>query len=321
MKHPNIKKENLFFTTAILVGVIAIVGLFYYLSLTKEYVSEMQNVEFFVSHDPFKDISLEGQGVYVYDIGEERAIYSQNPGEKLPLASITKVMTALVAIENIPSTESIAILPEDLRTEGESGLIPYENWSVRDLIDFTLIVSSNDAAEALRRAGDSFTSKKGQTFVEAMNAKAKQIGMNQSVFYNPTGLDETSELAGAYSTARDVLKLFDFLFANYPFLIKESALGEKSLTSFSGVNHTAVNTNLLANTLPNLIASKTGFTDLAGGNLAVIVEPIQNHPVIIVVLGSSKDGRFSDVLTLHDRSKSYINAENKISAFRDKVGI
>lgn len=309
-------KERIFLFSAIFLAVIFLIGAFYYLSSTKTYVRNIRKDTLRIAYDPFEDMEIEGQSAYVYDIKNQNVLFSKNHDVKLPLASITKVMTSLVAMENLPPSDTVTILPTDLFTEGESGLIPYEVWKARDLIDFTLIVSSNDGAEALRRSAEAVTqSKRGESFIETMNSRAREIGMTGSVFYNPTGLDEGPSRAGAYSTAEDVSALFGFILANYPFLVEESAVAEETFTSFSGYSHWASNTNLLARTIPDLIASKTGFTDLAGGNLAIIAEPEENRPVIIVVLASSLDGRFADVGTLYKRASLYVSAERKIAEF------
>lgn len=316
MKTMGLNKDRLFLITAITLTVAFLVGSFVYLGDTRQYVKDISDSPLLVSFDPFKEVSIEGKSAYVYDTKNKKNIYSLNSEESLPLASITKVMTAFAALESIPGTEVVTIMPQDLWTEGESGLIPYEVWKVRDLIDFTLIVSSNDGAEALRRTGDQFAlEKNNQTFIEMMNVRAKEIGMSDSVFYNPTGLDENLSKAGSYSTAKDVGTLFSFLLSNYPFLIEESARAEEVLASLSGLSHIAVNTNRLTGTIPDLVASKTGFTDLAGGNLAVVVEPEEGRQVIIVVLASTLEGRFDDVKLLYDKVRLYLSAEKKIQDF------
>ncbi|MEK9209363.1 MAG: serine hydrolase, partial [Patescibacteria group bacterium] len=97
----------------------------------------------------FEDINLEAKSVYVFDVKENREIFSLNAEEKLPLASLTKLMTAIVAEENIPSYVLIPISKNAIAREGDSGLTVEERWPVFDLIDVMLISSSNDAAYAL----------------------------------------------------------------------------------------------------------------------------------------------------------------------------
>lgn len=313
-------KDRLYLFLAITLTVAFLVGSILYLRDTRNYVEEVSETPLLITYDPFREVLIEGDSAYVYDVKNRRSIHSLNPTATLPLASITKIMTAFVALENIPSTETITIMPQDLGTEGGSGLIPYEAWRVGDLIDFTLIVSSNDGAEALRRVGNQYTlERNGQTFIETMNSRAKEIGMEDSVFYNPTGLDQDLSRAGSYSNARDVSTMFNFLLSNYPFLIEESAHAEETFTSISGISHVARNTNRLTETIPDLIASKTGFTDLAGGNLAVVVEPESGRPIIIVVLASSLEGRFSDVNSLYHRTKLYLSAEKKVEDFLEEI--
>jgi D-alanyl-D-alanine carboxypeptidase (penicillin-binding protein 5/6) len=115
---------------------------------------------------------------------------------------------------------------------------------------------------------------------------------------NPTGLDISAEEAGAYGTARDVSFLLEYIVKNHPAILEPTKSNKTLLYNTVGGFHEAKNTNNIVNQIPNLIGSKTGYTDLAGGNLTVVLDIGFNHPVIITVLGSTIDGRFSDVSKL-----------------------
>ena len=127
-----------------------------------------------------------------------------------------------------------------------------------------------------------------------MNRKAQELNLSQTYFLNPTGLDMSEHLAGSYGSAKDVADLISYIFRNYPSITE--------ITQYDSVNVNSrnfSNTNKLVNKLSRLLSGKTGFSDLAGGNLAVITDIGFNRPVAIVVLGSSREGRFDDVEKLH----------------------
>ena len=84
-----------------------------------------------------------------------------------------------------------------------------------------------------------------------------------------------------------------------------------TVRSKEGFEHHLRNTNQIVNSLPNIVGSKTGFTEVAGGNLAVVIDPALNTPVVIVVLGSSKDGRFKDVERLTNATLDYLTLQDQ----------
>lgn len=209
---------------------------------------------------PFKEIKLEAKSAYVFDLVKNETIFEMNADTSLPLASLTKIMTAIVALENTSPDQ--------------------------DLLSVMLISSSNDAAAALSA---------GSGFVPLMNKKAEELDLGQTSFLNTTGLDVSVESAGAYGSARDVTKLMEYFVKNYPKVAE--------VTRYESVNINSQifkNTDKLAERLPGIIAGKTGSTDLAGGNLAVVIDIGLGHPVIIVVLGSTEEGRFEDVEDLYE---------------------
>ena len=99
--------------------------------------------------DPFEKLTLEAKAVYVWDVNKKEILHARNSEAQLPLASVTKLMTALVADEILPETTVVSINREALSSEGDTGLFVEEKWDLNDLLDFTLLVSSNDGASAL----------------------------------------------------------------------------------------------------------------------------------------------------------------------------
>jgi D-alanyl-D-alanine carboxypeptidase len=239
----------------------------------------------------FTNVSLQAKSAYVWDIKKQKALFAKNADSVLPLASITKIMTADVASELLSATSTISISASDLAQEGDSGLLLNERWTFRKLIDFTLAVSSNDGASAI-------ASTASPNFIEKMNEKAKSLGLSSMRFYNPTGLDESITQSGAYGSASDVAKLFSYTLQTHPEIFSATRTARFTTSSIDKINHTAVNTDAEINNIPGIIGSKTGFSDLAGGNLAIVYDAGVNYPIIIVVLGSTYDGRFSDMTAL-----------------------
>jgi D-alanyl-D-alanine carboxypeptidase len=287
----------------------------------KEVLRQQQRAE---AEMLFTESQLAARSAYVYDVNTKRALFRKNAVDKLGIASVTKTMTALAAYETIGKEALVQINWTHLLTEGESSLISGEYFRMKDLVDFMMVSSSNDSATAiaqetgaylLRERGDTGLTPE-QTFVAEMNALAVKLGMEQTSFNNPTGLDENFETTlGAISSARDIALLFQYILETYPGLLEATHEPSLRITSKGGYVHNITNTNEIVTTLPNALASKTGYTIQAGGNLAVTIDPGLNNPIIIVVLGSTKDGRFTDVKTLSDATLAYFA---KMASFDSK---
>ncbi len=250
--------------------------------------------------DEFRDINLVAKSAYVYDIAKGEVLYSKNKNAQLPLASVTKIMTALVATE-LAESDTISISRNTLLPEGDSGLLIGDMWDMKEIIDLTLISSSNDGARALASVAGLGLNPEGVTFVDYMNKKAIELGMTQSFFLNESGLDENDVFAGSYGSAEDIGKLLSYVYENNYNLMNATTQKEIILYSGAGV-YDVENTNKITDNIPGLMASKTGFTDLAGGNLAIIFEAGPIRPIAVVVLGSTIDGRFDDIEKLVDAS-------------------
>jgi len=277
--------------------------------------------------DPFRDLDITAQAIYIYDVRNDKVIFEKNGNMQLPLASVTKLMTAIIASESVPEHVVITITPDSLAKEGDTGLFVDEEWDVKDLIEYTLLVSSNDGAYALASvAGANIKYSQLDTevasdtriqthapkdeamespFISEMNTHALELGLKQTYFLNESGLDIDASHAGAYGSARDMAHLMAYIIEMYPELL--SATRNESLVYESGSNltHVAMNTNPLVNQIPGLLASKTGYTELAGGNLVVALDVGPAYPVVISVLGSGFNERFSDVRTLSDAVLEY----------------
>lgn len=225
-------------------------------------------------------INLTAQGVYVVDLKSFTPVYKKNEHLRLYPASTTKVVTALVARDLYKIDDVVKIT--DPKTEGSTmGLLPQEEITVDNLLYGALIQSGNDAAYALAQA------KGYDFFIEEMNKKAVSLGMKDSNFVNPAGLDDINQRTTAFDlslAARSLLE-DDYL---------RKVVGTKEIT-VSDVNynyfHTLKNVNKLLGEIRGLGGLKTGYTDLAGENLISFYRH-DGHDFIIVVMKS--DDRFSD---------------------------
>jgi serine-type D-Ala-D-Ala carboxypeptidase (penicillin-binding protein 5/6) len=254
----------------------------------------------------FQKITLEAKGAIVWDVINNRELFSKNSDEPLPLASLTKVMTAVTTDGKFNDDQKIKITKEDLAPEGDSKLVVGDTWKAKDLRDFTLLTSSNDGAFALAALAESQAVNGSPTventqaqFIKEMNDTASKIGLSNSKFFNEHGLDREADRGGAYGSAKDMAILFEYTLKNFPEILEVTRYKNLEFTS-AEKKYSAENTNIFIDKIPNLIASKTGFTDLAGGNLVVAFDAGLNRPIIISVLGSTVEGRFTDTLKLVD---------------------
>lgn len=263
----------------------------------------------------FTGVSLTGESAIVVDLSSGEVLFQKEPDAVRPLASITKLMTALVAAERLPRDGAIAITPDDLAPEGESMFVIGDEWKIPELLSFTLLTSSNDGARALAASAGAVINLAAtettspddnvESFINAMNAKAGLLGMSRSIFRSETGLDISSNESGASGSARDVATLLGYILKTHPSLLDVTAEDAHTFKSEGGTAYPAHNTNKVAREIPGLWASKTGYTDLAGGNLAVIINVDLNRPVAIVVLGSTAEGRFRDIQQLAGATRAY----------------
>lgn len=315
MKNKFINKEIYYSVVLLCTPLIVLFGIYFY-SNQEDYgksslLSELEGQAASViqinedTTSPFDEINIEAKSAVVKDLNSGEILYSKNATTPMPLASITKVVTALTVLENVDNLdESVYITASALMTDGNTFLSLGEIFRIRDLLDYVLITSSNHGTEALV---ENIENKLGIDFVSEMNELSRSIGMKNSHFLNATGLDNGPNIAGSFGTALDVATLFEFALENQPEIFETTKDIEFNKLSQSGILHRQSNTNQIIPLLKNMLASKTGFTALAGGNLAVIVDPGLNRPIVIVVLSSTREGRFEDVLKLSGALYDYFD--------------
>lgn len=253
-----------------------------------------------ITSDPFAELSLAARSVVVLDVRNDEVLFEKDPDTSLPLASVTKLMTGLTAKELILQGSNIIITDEAVAQDGNSGLRAGEFFRYEELSDLTLLTSSNDGAYALAAAAGQVLdeSDPAVAFVKAMNVRAKELELDETYFRNPTGLDLTETESGAYGSASDMAKLLAYIVVNHPELLEATTVDEEVVYNNNREVHQVQNTNRVVNNIPGLIGSKTGYTELAGGNLVIAFDAGMSRPVVIVVLGSTHQGRFADVLQL-----------------------
>lgn len=267
---------------------------------------------------PFETAQLTARAAYVLDGATGETLFDWNADAQLPLASLTKIMNALTALTVTPRYALVPLTPESLEAEGDSGLRNEERWPLIELLSFSLAASSNDGALATAATAGNFlapadtASGAMSAFTGAMNRTARALGLTASYFLNPTGLDESTELAGAYGSARDVSRLMFIALKEHPELFGATTERSALFTEAGGNGHTAENTNKVADQIPLLRASKTGFTDLAGGNLSIVFDAGVGKPIVVTVLGSTEEGRFQDVQALVSATLRFLQRDNPL---------
>jgi len=259
-----------------------------------------------------EEVSLQAQAAYVWDIKGQRALYSKNSSDVLPLASITKLMTSLLAYELIAGEETVSIPLSAIRQSGSNGLVAGERLEVEALSELALVSSSNDAAYALgANVGSLLGDRDPQSqFITGMNIRAEELGLYTLDFKNTTGLDLSLTEPGAVGSAKDVSFLMEYIINEYPNIILPTVNEEVFIYNTEGAYHQAANTNDFVREIPNILGSKTGYTDLAGGNLTIVFDAGLNRPIVVTVLGSTREDRFTDVLSLISEVQKSLSNNN-----------
>ncbi len=245
-------------------------------------------------------LSIEARGVYVYDFTRDREVYSEQGEIAMPLASLTKLMTARVALNAVSPTTLYTVHTSDIADDTTTGFVAGDTYTVHDILQAALIASSNTAARMLAHA----TGGSDSAFIAAMNLEASRLGLTSFRFESVTGLDDGAH-ASAYGSPKDIVKL---LYLDQRDFAKEFSTSTKAAETIRATNGRAIslqNTDTVIPQLPLLVASKTGYTQDAGGNLAILWREPNGDLLGAALLGSSTAGRFSDMIQIHDRANIY----------------
>ena len=239
-----------------------------------------------------------GISVLVDSQGNQEILFDKDSDEKLPIASLTKLITADIVLEHYDLSQIIEISHQAVGEEGNSGQFKIgETLTVENLLYSLLIESSNDAAEALTEVIGK------DAMVDLMNLETKAIGMENTRFFNPTGLEPDNPNGPInYSSTKDLATFAAYLLKTNPKILEISTFSEYNLYSPEGIfHHKLTNTNELlgesASWRTRIIGSKTGWTPQAQGCLLLAIKSPQNNGVIVNVILGSPD-RFGEMKEL-----------------------
>ncbi len=299
MKRKNNKKA-LIGVFVLIFGISLISFLFFYKSNQQEEVPEEESVAVEIEIPEKEEevlFQVEAALSLYYKNGEKKILYEKNAEEELPIASISKLMTALIVFENYNLDEEINV----------SGITNFKGWKetkIRSVVSQMIVESNNVSAFILATVSGRFISEEGfkgssvQLFVKAMNEKAEELGLEKTSFINPSGLDEGGEYNK--STATELAELSIYILENQKDIFEISKTPIYYVYSSSGtVYYQSFNTNSLIydqkeDWQKEIVGGKTGTTNRAGQCLLVVLkEPETEGYIINIILGS--DNRFDDM--------------------------
>ncbi len=227
----------------------------------------------------------------VYDADSREILFQKNGiNERHPIASITKLMTALVVVENIKPETVFKVSKKAVETYGTMGnLVVGEEITAENLLYALLVESSNDAATAL---AENFKNTSGKDLVELMNKKTTDLKLENTNFADPSGLDPQN-----YSSAWDLTKIIQEVL-KYPLLEKIMKTSSISVSSTDGrFIHHLITTDKLLGKMPEIIGGKTGYTEEAGNCMIVAFKSPKGQGNLIAVVMESQD-RLTEIETL-----------------------
>lgn len=236
-----------------------------------------------------KDPVIQARAALIADIQTGETYFTLAQNERWPIASITKLMTARIAMQSLDRSLVTTLTEADLPKEDNSvkkRLGAGETYAIGDLFKAMLVVSSNEAAETLaNRIGK-------EQFLIRMNAQADGWGLHDTYFSDATGLSTANQ-----STANDLKELARKLFEVDPEIFEITREPQVSITELGTKKaETLVNINQFAKS-PWFLGGKTGYTDAAQGNLLTIAR-LHGRPVVTIVLGA--EDRFAETKKLID---------------------
>lgn len=240
-------------------------------------------------------ISASASGIVVMDAQNGQIVYQRNADQVRPMASLTKLMTALIIAENHNPKEIVTIPAEAAEITGQvANLQAGEQYTVGDLLSALLIMSANDAAVALAI----HHSGSVPAFVEEMNTRAVLLGLANTSYANPTGLDSPNQ----YSTPKDIAWLTQYV-ASHPLLTTRMSRVDDVIHSVAGATIELAHTHTFMHKLPDILsqsqwhvrAGKTGTTYGAKQCLVSLLNGV-NRQYIVVLLHS--DQRYRDLTNI-----------------------
>lgn len=229
--------------------------------------------------------------MFVADVGSGQVLYAKHPHDVVPIASLTKLMTAMVIMDQHPNfDETLTFLPEDFDGEGKAVFSSGDVITQREALQALLIGSVNAAGNALAR---SLMGK--EDFVKAMNVKAASLRLSSPVFIDPTGVDPQNRASAADVGAMLTNAL------SYPDIQAIVSRPSTSITTRAGKVYNIPSTNLLFDSFLSkqpytIVGGKTGSLPQAGYCMAQVTRNAEGREIVVVGLGSDNHfSRFQDV--------------------------
>jgi len=224
---------------------------------------------------------VEAKSALLMDLDTGIVMYEKDPHQQLPMASLTKIMTAVLILDSHKLDEVVTV-EDNFNSMGELGvrmwLQKYEKITVENLLIGLLVPSAGDAAMALAK----YHSGSVEDFIQAMNEKARMLNLKNTHFVNPIGLDDENH----YSSAYDLAILTKYALRNKDFR-RIVRIQSATVTSVNGqISHQLEGTNYLLNSYLDIRGVKTGTTDAAGESLINLARNTNGKEVIIVLLNS-----------------------------------
>jgi len=294
------KKINFFFFLIFFL-IITIISFYFYLSKENQFIlysplpdylnyQKNQQVTTLTVWKPnldnqiisqIKKPEITARSALVYDLTSDSVIFAKNVKERLPMASLTKIMTAIIALENKKIDGKYIVSKEDLVGEDSMGLSEGEILSLEELLYGLILHSANDAAETI---ANNFPRGR-KKFIEAMNHKAKSLGLKDTNFTNPTGLEGDGD---QYTSSYDLLVMTRYAIFKFPSFVKISSTPvyilpySKNHKEFYLENET----NLITS-YPGVKGVKTGYTPEAGFCLVTYLD-YGGHQIVGILLNSAR---------------------------------
>jgi len=248
-----------------------------------------------------ENFKTDATSVLVYDLDKRKILFEKSINKELPIASLTKLMTALVVIEEGKDLTDkwLTFNQDDLSVEGSKNIFrDGEEYKTESLLKALLISSSNESAQLLARSLEE-SDQEAEDFSQLMNEKAIKLELENTNFSNPVGLDGNN-----FSTARDLLKISQAIVSHENKIFGSTKLAEETIYSKKERAVKIKNTNGIISSIPDLLLSKTGHTDLAK-DCMLIVKEFQQDRVLLIILGA--DNRDIEMTRLIDwTGKAYI---------------
>ena len=232
-------------------------------------------------------LDTSAKSAILMDMDSKRVLYGKNINEQRSVASISKIMTAVIAIESGKLDEEVTIGDEIDNSYGSNVYLEKgEKLTLRDLVYGLMLRSGNDASYSIANYVDK------KHFVELMNKKAQEIGMLNTLFTNPNGLDEES---GNYSTAYDMAVLASYAMKNEEY--RKIVSTRKYIVKTNKKTYEWLNKNKLLFSIDYITGGKTGFTTLARRTLVTTASK-NNINLVAVTLDDGND--FKDHVTMFE---------------------